>query len=85
MGGRCGRCGALGSPSGRAASCPACQLPAPIGAAAWLPAARGTGGDLGAILRGYRRASALTQQQLAGLLGYDRTSISMIESGRRSV
>ncbi|MGH3221296.1 MAG: helix-turn-helix domain-containing protein [Streptosporangiaceae bacterium] len=85
MGGRCGRCGALGSPSGRAASCPACQLPAPIGAAAWLPAARGTGGDLGAILRGYRRASALTQQQLAGLLGYDRTYISMIESGRRSV
>ena len=41
------------------------------------------GGDLGAILRGYRRACALTQQQLADTLGYDRTYISMIESGRR--
>ena len=43
------------------------------------------GGELGTILRGYRRASALTQQQLADMLGYDRTYISMIESGRRSV
>jgi transcriptional regulator with XRE-family HTH domain len=42
-------------------------------------------GDLGTILRGYRRASALTQQQLAEMLGYDRTYISMIESGRRHV
>jgi len=57
----------------------------PVGAAAWLPAAEqaGAGGDLGTILRGYRRACALTQQQLADLLGYDRTYISMIESGRR--
>ena len=50
----------------------------------WLPAAR-RAGDLGTILRGYRRASALTQQQLAEMLGYDRTYISMIESGRRHV
>ena len=42
-------------------------------------------GDLGGILRGYRHASGLTQQQLADLLGYDRTYISMIECGRRSV
>jgi len=42
-------------------------------------------GDLGAILRGYRRACALTQQQLADMLGYDRTYISMIESGRRTI
>jgi transcriptional regulator with XRE-family HTH domain len=57
----------------------------PVGAAAWLPAAEraGADGDLGAILRGYRRACALTQQQLADVLGYDRTYISMIESGRR--
>src|ERR1700726_792016 len=92
MGGRCGQCGAPASPSGRPARCPACQLPAsaavpgagPAGAAAWLPAAEraGAGGDLGAILRGYRRACALTQQQLADVLGYDRTYISMIESGR---
>ena len=38
-----------------------------------------------AILRGYRRACALTQQQLADMLGYDRTYISMIESGRRTL
>ena len=42
-------------------------------------------GDLGTVLRGYRRASALTQQQLADILGYDRSYISMIESGRRHV
>ncbi len=43
---RCDQCGAPGSPSGRPASCPACQLPAPLGlsragpagAAVWLPA-----------------------------------------------
>ena len=90
MGGRCARCGAPGSPQGRAASCATCQLPEPravTGAAAWLPAVRrsGAAGDLGAILRGYRRASALTQQQLADMLGYDRTYISMIESGRRNL
>ena len=38
-----------------------------------------------AILRGYRRACALTQQQLADMLGYDRTYISMIESGHRTI
>ena len=87
---RCDQCGAPGSSSGRPASCPACQLPAPpglsgpVGAAVWLPATRRPG-DLGTILRGYRRASALTQQQLADMLGYDRTYISMIESGRRHV
>ena len=37
-----------------------------------------------AILRGYRRACALTQQQLADMVGYDRTYISMIESGHRN-
>jgi len=89
---RCDQCGAPGSPSGRPASCLACQLPAPlglsgagpVGAAVWLPAAR-RAGDLGTILRGYRRASALTQQQLAEMLGYDRIYISMIESGRRKL
>jgi len=87
MGGRCDLCGAPGSPAGRPAGCAACQLPAPVavaGAAAWLPAAQ-RGGGLGAVLRGYRHAGALTQQQLADTLGYDRTYISMIESGRRNV
>src|SRR5947209_11534175 len=90
MNGHCNRCGAPGSPSGLTASCAACQLPPPpaiTGAAAWLPTVRRVtaAGDLGAILRGYRRACALTQQQLADMLGYDRTYISMIESGRRTI
>src|ERR1700722_9269868 len=95
MSGRCGRCGAPGSPSGRSASCASCQFPAsvtvpdasPLVAAAWLPAAERGRADrnLAAILRGYRRAGALTQQQLADMLGYDRTYISMIESGRRNI
>jgi transcriptional regulator with XRE-family HTH domain len=42
-------------------------------------------GDLGAILRAHRHASGLTQQQLADSLGFDRTYISMIECGRRSI
>lgn len=41
--------------------------------------------DLGAILRAFRRAHGLTQEQLAGRLGYDRTYVSMIESGRRRI
>ena len=93
MGGRCQRCGSPGSPSGIPPSCAACQgparLPGPgalVAAASWLAAGRSQPGwDPGAILRGYRHASGLTQQQLADLLGYDRTYISMIECGRRTV
>lgn len=90
--GLCDRCGAPGTPSGLAASCPACQVPAAPGAAvaaaaAWLPArgAPGTGRAPGDVLLGYRKANGLNQQQLADMLGYDRTYISMIESGRRRV
>jgi transcriptional regulator with XRE-family HTH domain len=94
MTGRCERCGSPGSPSGAAASCAACRGPARpsaagalIAAASWLSATgRGSpGGNLGAILLGYRHAGGLTQQHLADLLGFDRTYISMIETGRRSV
>src|ERR1700742_5155471 len=92
MAGRCERCGAPGSPSGAPASCAACQLPARlapgalVAAASWHPAASGgRGGHLGTILRGYRHAGGLTQQHLADLLGFDRTYISMLERGRRSV
>ena len=90
--GLCDRCGAPGTPSGLAASCPACQVPAAPGAAvaaaaAWLPArgAPGTGRAPGDVLLGYRKANGLNQQQLADMLGYDRTYISVIESGRRRV
>ena len=58
-----------------------------VAAASWLPSPASTGleGNVGAILRSYRRVGGLTQQQLADLLGFDRTYISMIESGRRSI
>jgi transcriptional regulator with XRE-family HTH domain len=42
-------------------------------------------GDLGVIFRSYRQAGGLSQQQLANMLGYDRTYITMIESGRRRI
>ena len=85
-----------GSPASRPgvlASRAARQLPASpgpktlIAAASWLPKADsgGLGGNVGAILLSYRRAGRLTQQQLADLLGFDRTYISMIERGRRSI
>ena len=70
MAGLCDRCGAPGSPSGRAASCPACLVPAAssaliVAAAAWLPALGdpGTGCSLGDVLRSYRQVNDLTQQQ----------------------
>ena len=88
----CDHCGAPGSPSGRAAaSCPACQPPAAptalVAAATWLPA-QGDPGPvrrLGDVLRSYRKANGLFQQDVADMVGYDRTYISMIESGRRNV
>ena len=42
-------------------------------------------GDLGEILRAYRRINGLSQEKLAAVLGYDKTYISMIETGRRAV
>src|SRR5438105_7131002 len=87
MSGHCHRCGSPSSSSESAAGCASCQLPGPltgtgavpVAAAAWLSAADriGAGGDLGTILRTYRHASELTQQQLGDLLGFDRTYISM--------
>src|SRR6266581_2376197 len=94
MSGNCRWCGAPGSPSGSPAACAACQVPArlpavgaAVAAASWLAVA-GRGkprADLAALLRSYRHASGMTQQQLADMLGFDRTYISMIECGRRGV
>ena len=89
----CDRCGSVASRPGVLTPRAACQLPvsqAPrtlIAAASWLPKADPDGlrGNVGAILLSYRRAGRLTQQQLAELLGFDRTYISMIERGRRSI
>lgn len=41
--------------------------------------------DLAVILRAYRRLNMLSQEQLALLLGYDKTYISMIETRRRVI
>src|SRR5260370_32559274 len=41
--------------------------------------------DVGVILRVYRHLSGLTQEKLAAVLGYDKTYISMIETGRRVI
>jgi len=51
------------------------------GAAAAALASR----DLATILRTYRRLNRFSQQQLADLLGYDKTYVSMIETGRRPI
>jgi transcriptional regulator with XRE-family HTH domain len=58
-----------------------------VTAASWLPLAgrSGQGGELSRILLGYRKAGGLSQQDLADLLGFDRTYISLIERGRRSI
>jgi len=85
---------------GAAVVCPACQVtaggpgPAPaeeqLAPAAWAwidPAAARAlrTRQLGPILRAYRTAAGLTQEQLAARLGYDKTYVSMIETGRRAV
>ncbi|GAA4875875.1 helix-turn-helix domain-containing protein [Saccharopolyspora cebuensis] len=41
--------------------------------------------DLPTILRIYRRLNRLSQEKLANVLGYDKTYISMIETGRRTI
>jgi transcriptional regulator with XRE-family HTH domain len=81
-------------------ACPTCRItddaptPEPVGehlapnAWTWADpsaAAALRSGDLGTILRTYRRVHALTQEQLAARLGYDKTYISMIETGRRRI
>ncbi|MFD9791355.1 helix-turn-helix domain-containing protein [Streptomyces sp. NPDC059070] len=42
-------------------------------------------GDLGEILRFYRAVTGLTQTDLGARLGYDKTYVSAIELGKRSV
>ena len=42
-------------------------------------------GDLAVIIRAYRAATGTSQRQLAEILGYDPTYISMIETGRREI
>ena len=101
MGPGCHQCGAQLPGSGSApVVCPACAVtaggpgPAPaeeqLASAAWAwidPAAARAlrTRQLGPILRAYRSAAGLTQEQLAARLGYDKSYVSMIETVRRAV
>jgi transcriptional regulator with XRE-family HTH domain len=49
------------------------------------PTANGVGVGVGQLLRAYRRAHGLTQQQLADRLGFDQSYVSKVESGRRAI
>lgn len=97
---RCEACGAQLSRFAAAPICPTCHASAKHAApsaparrivpAVWLWSARDAASalasrDLATILRTYRRLNGATQQQLADLLGYDKTYVSMIETGRRSI
>lgn len=97
---RCEACGAELSKFASDPICPTCHASAKHAApsvparrlvpAVWMWSTREAAAalasrDLATILRIYRRLNGFTQQQLADLLGYDKTYVSMIETGRRSI
>src|SRR5437868_2953973 len=95
---RCAACVATLDEDWAASLCPACHvlagapLPSALTARSpvWLWTSRHAGealasGDLGVILKVYRTATGLSQASLAEQLGYDRTYLTMIENGRRSI
>ncbi|WP_198407051.1 helix-turn-helix domain-containing protein [Nocardia terpenica] len=99
-GSRCQACGVVISRYAAEAVCPTCaanQSPAPalvratpIVSAIWLWAAPEAATaiatrDLPTILRTYRRINGLNQIALAELLGYDKSYVSMLETGRRAI
>lgn len=99
-GGRCDACGAELSRLAVEPICPTCHASARHVApvvparrlmpAVWLwSAPEATAAlrsrDLATILRVYRRLNKLSQERLATLLGYDKTYVSMIETGRRNI
>ena len=97
---RCEACGAELSKFATEPICPTCHASANHAApvvparrlspAVWMWSAREAAAalasrDLAIILRTYRRLNGISQQRLAGILGYDKTYVSMIETGRRSI
>jgi transcriptional regulator with XRE-family HTH domain len=97
---RCERCNAEISRYSAEPICPTCQAGAHrqtsvttkrgLPSALWLwstpEAAHALATkDLAVIMRTYRRLNNLSQEKLATLLGYDKTYVSMIETGRRSI
>lgn len=99
-GGRCEACGTELSRLAVEPVCPTCHASArhsppimpvrPLTPAVWLWSAPEAAAalrtrDLATILRVYRRVNGLNQERLAALLGYDKTYVSMIETGRRTI
>ncbi|MGW4770211.1 helix-turn-helix domain-containing protein [Nocardia sp. NPDC004278] len=99
-GGRCQACGVTIGRYTTEPVCPTCVAntrpspppirAAPIVSAIWLWAAPEAATaiatrDLPTILRAYRRINGLNQIALAELLGYDKSYVSMIETGRRAI
>src|SRR6266498_6078255 len=97
---RCDACGAGLSKFATEPVCPICHVSANHAApvvparrlapALWMWSAREAAAalasrDLATILRTYRRLNGFSQQRLADVLGYDKTYVSMIETGRRSI
>lgn len=97
---RCERCGAQLSRFTSEAVCPTCHASVgenrpvlatrPVASTLWLwsgheASAALRSGDLGVILRTYRRMNGLSQERLAELLGYDKTYVSLIENHRRTI
>ncbi len=98
--GQCQACGAELSRLAVEPICPTCHASArhappimpvrPLAPAVWLWSAPEAAAalrthDLAVILRLYRRVNGLNQERLAALLGYDKTYVSMIETGRRTI
>ncbi|WP_196812219.1 helix-turn-helix domain-containing protein [Nocardia sp. CNY236] len=97
---RCQACGVTISRLAADAVCPTCAAnttpaqpavrAAPIVTAVWLWASSEAATaiatrDLPTILRAYRRLNGLNQIALAEHLGYDKSYVSMIETGRRAI
>ncbi len=95
----CEACGAALSRLTAEPLCPTCHVGASrtpavparrLAPAVWLWASPQAGPalasrDLKTILRVYRRINRLSQEKLAALLGFDKTYVSMIETGRRTI
>lgn len=96
---RCAACGMELTRYARQPVCPTCQVTGEptqnlssrrVAAAVWLWAGAATSTalatrDLGVILRTYRRINGISQEKLGALLGFDKTYVSMIETGRRII
>ncbi|MFE3191595.1 helix-turn-helix transcriptional regulator [Nocardia sp. NPDC059240] len=97
---RCQACGVAISRYAENPVCPTCATnsnvgrsvvrAAPIASAVWLWATPEAATaiatrDLPTILRAYRRINGANQVALAELLGYDKSYVSMLETGRRVI